>query len=80
VGQELLIYSNIPHYLALDWFVFLGFVKPERWTEWQKVDVALPRIQQDGPFGAAGLCCHLCPSVIPLGIANNTSIIITISN
>jgi hypothetical protein len=53
VGQELLVNYNIPHYSALDWFVSLGFVPPERWTEWQKVDAALPRIRRDGPFGAA---------------------------
>jgi hypothetical protein len=53
VGQELLMNYSIPHYSALDWFVSLGFVPPERWTEWQKVDAPLPHIQRDGPFGGA---------------------------
>ena len=50
VGQELLVNYNVPHYSALDWFVSLGFVPPERWAKWQKMDAALPRIRRDGPF------------------------------
>ena len=52
VGQELLVNYNVPHYSALDWFVSLGFVPPERWTPWQKMDAALPRVRRDLPFGA----------------------------
>jgi hypothetical protein len=51
-GQELLVNYNVPHYSALDWFVSLGFVPPERWSKWEKMDAALPRIRRDGPFGA----------------------------
>jgi hypothetical protein len=50
VGQELLVNYNVPHYSPLDWFVSLGFVPPERWSKWQKMDAALPRIRRDGPF------------------------------
>jgi hypothetical protein len=53
-GQELLANYNVPHYSALDWFVSLGFVPPERWNKWQKVDSALPRIRRDGPFAEDG--------------------------
>lgn len=53
VGQELLINYNVPHYSPLDWFVSLGFVPPERWGNWQKVESALPRIRRDHPFGNA---------------------------
>jgi hypothetical protein len=49
-GQELLANYNVPHYSPLDWFVSLGFVPPERWNRWQKIDAALPRIRRDGPF------------------------------
>jgi hypothetical protein len=49
-GQELLVNYNVPHYSALDWFVSLGFVPPERYEPWQKMDSPLPRIRQDGPF------------------------------
>jgi hypothetical protein len=49
-GQELLVNYNVPHYAALDWFVSLGFVPPERYQNWQKLDSPLPRIRQDGPF------------------------------
>ncbi len=52
VGQELLVNYNVPHYSALDWFISLGFVPPERWSQWQKLDAALPRVRRDGPFGA----------------------------
>lgn len=54
VGQELLVNYNVPHYSALDWFVSLGFVPPERWKQWQKIDAALPRVRRDLPFGTAG--------------------------
>lgn len=49
-GQELLVNYNVPHFSALDWFVSLGFVPPERYEKWQKLDSPLPRIRQDGPF------------------------------
>ena len=49
-GQELLANYNVPHYSPLDWFVSLGFVPPERWNKWQKIDAALPRVRRDGPF------------------------------
>ena len=52
-GQELLVNYNVPHYSALDWFVSVGFVPPERYEKWQKLDAPLPKIRQDGPF--AGL-------------------------
>jgi hypothetical protein len=54
-GQELLANYNVPHYSALDWFVSLGFVPPERWNKWQKIDAALPRIRRDGPFAEDGV-------------------------
>jgi hypothetical protein len=44
-GQELLVNYNVPHYSALDWFVSLGFVPPERYEKWQKLDAPLPRIR-----------------------------------
>lgn len=53
VGQELLVNYNVAQYSALDWFVSSGFVPPERFGEWQKLDAPLPRIRRDGPF--AGL-------------------------
>ena len=53
-GQELLANYNVPHYSALDWFVSLSFVPPERWNKWQKVDAALPRMRRDGPFAEDG--------------------------
>jgi len=49
-GQELLVNYNVPHYSALDWFVSLGFVPPERYEKWQKLDAPLPRVRRDGPF------------------------------
>jgi hypothetical protein len=49
-GQELLVNYNVPHYSALDWFVSLGFVPPERYDAWKKLDSPLPRVRQDGPF------------------------------
>ena len=54
VGQELLVNYNVPHYSALDWFISLGFVPPERWNRWQKMDAALPRMRRDGPFSTSG--------------------------
>lgn len=51
VGQELLVNYNVPHYAPLDWFISLGFVPSERWSKWQKIDSALPRVRRDGPFG-----------------------------
>ena len=50
VGQELLANYNVPHYAALDWFVSVGFVPPERWGPWVKVDPVLPQVRRDGPF------------------------------
>ena len=50
LGQELLVNYNIPHYSALDWLVSSGFVPPERYQNWQKLDAPLPRIRRDGPF------------------------------
>lgn len=49
-GQELLVNYNVPHYTALDWFVSLGFVPPERWAPWQKIEPVLPLVRRDGPF------------------------------
>lgn len=40
---------NVPGYSPLDWFVSLGFVPPERWGQWTKIDAALPRVRQNGP-------------------------------
>ena len=50
IGQELLVNYNVPHYSALDWLVSLGFVPPERYQNWRKLDAPLPRIRRDGPF------------------------------
>jgi hypothetical protein len=49
-GQELLVNYNVPYYTPLDWFVSLGFVPPERWGPWQKIDPVLPQVRRDGPF------------------------------
>lgn len=49
-GQELLVNYNVPHYSALDWFVSTGFVPPERYDAWIKLDAPLARVRQDGPF------------------------------
>ena len=46
-GQELLVNYNVPQYTALDWFISLGFVPPERWLPWVKVEPALPRLRAD---------------------------------
>jgi hypothetical protein len=43
----LLVNYNVPHYSPLDWFVSLGFLPPERQSQWQKIDAALPRVRQD---------------------------------
>ena len=37
-------------YTPLDWLTSLGFVPPERWAAWQRVDPVLPRVRRDGPF------------------------------
>lgn len=50
IGQELIVNYNVPHYSALDWLVSSGFVPPERYQNWQKLDAPLPRIRRDGPF------------------------------
>jgi len=50
VGQELVINYNVPHFTPLDWFISVGFVPPERWKPWVKIDPVLPRVRQDGPF------------------------------
>lgn len=56
VGQELLVNYNVPHFSALDWFISMGFVPPERLSKnWQKMDAALPRVRRDGPFGNLGI-------------------------
>ena len=52
MGQELLVNYNVPHYSALDWLVSSGFVPPERFQNWQKLDAPLPRIRRDGPFAS----------------------------
>lgn len=41
-GQELLVNYNVPHYAPLDWLVSTGFVPPERWGKWRKVDRVFP--------------------------------------
>ena len=28
----------------------LGFVPPERWASWQKINPVLPKVRRDGPF------------------------------
>ena len=52
VRQELTINYNVPHYTPLDWFISVGFVPPERWGPWVKMDPVLPRVRKDGPFNA----------------------------
>lgn len=52
VGQELMVNYNVAHYSALDWMVSSGFVPPERYQNWQKLDAPLPRIRRDGPFAS----------------------------
>lgn len=49
-GQELMANYNVPQYSPLDWFVSLGFVPPERWGRWQRLEPVLPRVRTDGPF------------------------------
>jgi hypothetical protein len=51
-GQELMVNYNVPQYSPLDWFISLGFVPPERWRQWQKVDSALPKVRKDGPYSS----------------------------
>jgi hypothetical protein len=51
-GQELLVNYNVPSYSPLDWLVSMGFVPPERWGRWQKIEAVLPRVRTDGPFAA----------------------------
>jgi hypothetical protein len=41
---------NVPGYSPLDWFVSMGFVPPERWHKWQKIEPALPRLQNKSPL------------------------------
>ena len=50
MGQELMVNYNVPNYSALDWLVSSGFVPPEHYQNWQKLDAPLPRIRRDGPF------------------------------
>ena len=52
MGQELMVNYNVPHYSALDWIVSSGFVPPEKYQNWQKLDAPLPRIRRDGPFAS----------------------------
>jgi hypothetical protein len=54
-GQELMANYNVPNYTPLDWFVSLGFLPPERWTPWQKIEPALPRVRRDGRFAKSSL-------------------------
>ena len=42
LGQELLVNYNVPHYAPLDWLISTGFVPPERWGKWHKVDRVWP--------------------------------------
>ena len=49
-GQELLVNYNVPHYSPLDWIVNLGFVPPERWGPWQKIEPVMPQLRRDGNF------------------------------
>lgn len=44
-GQELLVNYNLPTFSALDYIISLGFVPPERWSQWVKMDAALPRMR-----------------------------------
>jgi hypothetical protein len=44
-GQELLINYNVPEYSALDWFLLMSFVPPERMERWVKVESAFPRVR-----------------------------------
>lgn len=50
--QELMVNYNVPHYSPLDWFISLGFVPPERWRQWEKVDSVLPKVRKDGPHSS----------------------------
>jgi hypothetical protein len=48
--QELLVNYNVPQYTPLDWLVQSGFVPPEGWTQWQRLEPTLPRMRNDGDF------------------------------
>ena len=50
LGQELMVNYNVPYYTPLDWFVYSGFVPPERSGPWIKLDAVLPPVRRDGPF------------------------------
>ena len=50
MGQELMVNYNVPYYTPLDWFVYSGFVPPERSRPWIKLDAVLPPVRHDGPF------------------------------
>jgi hypothetical protein len=50
LGQELMVNYNVPYYTPLDWFVYSGFVPPERSRPWIKIDAVLPPVRRDGPF------------------------------
>jgi hypothetical protein len=49
-GQELMVNYNVPYYTPLDWFVYSGFVPPERTGPWFKLDAVIPPVRRDGPF------------------------------
>lgn len=49
-SQELLVNYNVDHYSPLDWMLSLGFIPPERWGGWEKIDPVLPELRTDGPF------------------------------
>lgn len=42
-GQELMANYNVPHYSALDWFLNMGYVPPEREGRYTMLDAGLPR-------------------------------------
>ena len=48
-GQELFINYNVPEYSALDWFLMMAFVPPERMERWEKLDGVLPRVRVERP-------------------------------
>jgi hypothetical protein len=52
-GQELMVNYNVPYYTPLDWFVYSGFVPPERCLPWYKMDAVIPPVRRDGPFAFA---------------------------
>jgi hypothetical protein len=54
--QELLINYNVPEYSALDWFITMGFVPPERMGRWVKIEGVLPKIRVErSNFGMSSL-------------------------